>query len=288
MNINNLNRQMFSRDIENEFSLIENGKSIRSILNVSNLDISNYSAIVGISLNGSLNKINDEISKTEIKNLRYHKISKYVDYIKLNIVYLDLSKINNDLYLTDFNNAGKTYNFVKNFFILYFYSLSNDLPKLRETILYILSKITEKSLENCSSNNLLNKFKSIMNEFFKMFNNEKQFINDYNLWEMLFEDIFYNIFLNYDLTKKMNDVDKFNVNEVLNFQKSQIIKSVIESFVKKSISIHCYYTNNNINLSSLYRKNSKKLNDDINTLREKHDFFSSSILSNFLDIFNEY
>lgn len=287
MNINSLNNKMFSRDIENEFLSNESGQTIKSLLNVSQLDISNYSATIGISLSGSLKKINEEISNN-IENFSYHKISKYIDYVKNNIEYLDLTKVQDSFIISSFENGKTSFNFVRNFFVLYLHALSKDLNELRETTLLILSKIIDKSLEN-TNHSTFAKFKTILMTFHEILTIKGKGKYDFTLWEDIFNDLFYNIFFNYDLTKKLNDIDKFNVKEVLNYQKSQIIKITIANIVKNSISDNCNVINNkNINLSSLYNKNWERLNNDINTLRNKGDFFTSSILINFLEIFNEY
>ena len=85
MNINTLNTKMISREVENEFALEESGMTIGSLLKVSELDISNHSAIIGISLHGSFEKISDEIKLNTPKNINYHKIEKYINYVESNI-----------------------------------------------------------------------------------------------------------------------------------------------------------------------------------------------------------
>lgn len=154
MNLNILNKQMISREIENEFSLYEDGLSIRSMLNLINFDISDYSMNVGMSLYGSFEKIDNEIKQND--NINYYKISKYLTYIEWNIKHLDITKIDDDLSFKKFDKRLKLFlckeknKFVKNIFILYFYSISKNNIDLEKTSLNILSNIVNKLIETKS------------------------------------------------------------------------------------------------------------------------------------------
>jgi hypothetical protein len=284
---------MLSREIENEFTLEESGMSIRSLIKAYELDISNHSSIVGISLYGSFEKIADEIKLNTPKNIMYHKIQKYINYIETNIDYLDLDKIDDSLVLIKFKkNNGKTYDqssfsFVNDLFVLYFSGMCNDNAELQISSLNILSKIISKSL-NCKT---YVKFQTIISIMHNMWTHKGQSEYDYyTMWEHLFEHAFSMLILtNYNIFKKLNDVDKFDINEVINYEKSQIIKLFFSNEVKKSISQICDVSiNKNCKLKSIYKINSSKLNNDINTLRKHGDFFASLLLTNFLETLYEY
>lgn len=292
MNINTLNTKMISREVENEFALEESGMTIGSLLKVSELDISNHSAIIGISLHGSFEKISDEIKLNTPKNINYHKIEKYINYVESNTEYLDLNKIDDSLILKKIKSNGKTYDqksfsFITELFVLFFSGLCNDNFDLQISSLNILSKIIKKSL-NCKT---YTKFQNIVSAMHKMLNHKDIDVHDVNMWESIFIHMFSSLILiDYDIFKKINDVDKFNIDEVINYEKSQIIKLIFSNELKNSISQECNISiNKNTKLKSIYKNNdSSKLNDDINTLRKHGDFFASSLLSNFFEIFHEY
>lgn len=288
MNLNILNKEMLSREIENEFYTHEN--SFKSLISIINKDISNNSSIVGISLFGSFESISKEIIKNHgIKKLKYNKISKYINYIIWNIEYLDLNKVDTNMIQfneININNKIIKYNIPTIILYLYFYSLTSNNISLQKNMILVFKKLIEKTFNLFKTSD--EKLKTIIDSLNEAFYFPAEKESHYTLWEMIFTNFFDNTFNNFQFLKNANEINKFDVNEVNNFYYSRIIKNIISLKIKQNISqIDNSFTSLNVNLTKWFKVRQNDLNLIINCCRNNKDYFTSSILTYYLNILNE-
>jgi hypothetical protein len=290
MNLDTLNKQMLSRQVENEFYRSESDKPFSSLYSLVSKDISNFSAVVGVSLFGSFEKISLELSQTNLKDLDINNIRKYINYIVWNIHNLDLTN-NNDSLILKFNHTSqnKHSNIITIILALYFNGLINNNQSLIEESLFILKTIIDDSFKKglfdkeYSMTRLKEIFRSIE---FMFFHEDFDDDNDSNLWEYLLFVMFESVFFDYNFNLTNKKLNKFDINEVRNYCRSTLVKNAIFEMINfRFIENKLIKSNENF---IKYLRDETNHKDALNFFRKKRNYFITTIISHYWDIMNEY